>query len=136
MKVFQRFRLWVKHAASQDEVARRLEKVEHALETIAVQEPMSRVNDKNADALAKVTSALQHIDNYVVLVGSLIIIKSTDAAGRPTACARTLSVAEVRSFEQDERLLKSPADALKHLELLSSLGQSDASSATEYPADG
>jgi hypothetical protein len=122
MRFYRRFLVWAKQVVSEDEVASRLAKVEHALEMVAVQEPMSRVNEKNADALAKVAGSLQDVENYVVLVGSLIIVKYTDGDGKPRACARTLSVAEVRSFERDERLLRSPADAFKHLEQLSSDG--------------
>jgi AcrR family transcriptional regulator len=122
---FRRFGLKVKAAGSEEDIARRLEKLEHALEAVAVDEPASRANDPNEDALSKLISAADAVDDFVVLAGSIILVKHTNNHGQARTCARTLSAAEVRSFERDPHLLRSPGEALDHLEALSAAAEAD-----------
>lgn len=115
----QRFTLSVKRFLSRSEVKQRLQKVEHALEVVAVQKPMSEVNAQHADAVNKLLSSAEKCDSFVALVGSMLMVKHTDESGRVNAYAQTLSVAQVRALERNQHLLKSPAALLAHLETLS-----------------
>ncbi|WP_406630613.1 hypothetical protein [Amycolatopsis sp. WGS_07] len=115
----QRFKLRAKRALSRSEVKDRLRKVEHAVEVVALQKPMSEVNAQHADAANKLLSAAGACDNFVALVGSLLLVKHTDETGRVHAYTQTLSVAQVRALEQNQHLLKSPVELLTHLEELS-----------------
>lgn len=115
----QRFKLRVKRTTSRSEVKQRLQKVEHALEVVALQKPMSEVNAQHAEAVNKLLSSADKVDSFVALVGSMLLVKHTDEAGRVNAYAQTLSVAQVRALESNQHLLKSPVELLAHLETLS-----------------
>jgi hypothetical protein len=116
---WQRFTVRARATMSKPEIAARLEKVEHAIEVAALHDPMSKVNVQQADAMSRLLIAAEKCDNFVALAGSIVLVKHTDEAGRANVYAKTLSVAEVRAFERNQHLLTSPAEALRHLELLS-----------------
>ena len=116
---FGRFRAQAKELASSEEVARRLQKVEHAIEVATLRKPMSEENVNQADAASRLLQALNAVDNAVLLVGSMIVVKVTNADGTADVFAKTLSVAEVRAFETNQHLLKNPREALDRLHLLS-----------------
>jgi RNA polymerase sigma factor (sigma-70 family) len=126
----QRFTLRVKGFLARSEVKQRLQKIEHALEVVAVQKPMSEVNAQHANAVDKLLSAAEKCDSFVVLVGSMLLVKHTDESGRVTAYAQTLSVAQVRAIERNQHLLKSPAKLLAHLETLSHTDNAPPTAAT------
>jgi hypothetical protein len=109
-----------------DEFAYRLQKVEHAIEVRMLQEPMSVVNINQADAVSRLLNAVSAIPNAVLLVSSVIVVKLTNNDGKEQVFVKTLSVAEVRAFEANQHLLKSPREALEHLHLLGRNGSEPA----------
>jgi hypothetical protein len=111
----QRFKIRASKTLSEDEVKRRLEKLEHSIEIAVLQKPMSDVNAADATAIAKLAEAAAGIDEFVGVAHGVVFVKHTDEEGRVTAFARTLSVREAREFERDPATLRSPAAALELL---------------------
>lgn len=111
---FRAFRIRARDVATSDEVARRLEKVEHAIELSHLHQPMSIVNINQSEAIGRLAVAAQDVDNFVALAGSLLFVKAT-SGDRVDLFTRTLSVAEVREFENNRRYLTNPAQVVAYL---------------------
>src|SRR5262249_36295666 len=122
---FGRFRVSARQALTRREVADRLHKIEHALEVAVLQRPMSEVNVNQADATERLIRAVTEVENAVMVIGSLILVKTTGADGERQLFAKTLSVPEMRSFEANQHLMKSPREALEHLHLLAAAADDD-----------
>jgi hypothetical protein len=113
-----RFCIWTREAVNKEEVSSRVAKVEHAIEVVALRQPMSVENVKQAKAISSLTAALDKVANAVILSGAVVMVKWTDEDGCSNIFAKTLSVAEVRAFEDNQHLLTNPQAALAHLHLL------------------
>lgn len=114
---FARFKIKAGRALSDDEVADKLKKIQHAIEIRALDEPMSVVNVNQAEAISKLIQAVDKQDSAILMVGSTIVIKVTDG-GKGRVVAKTLTPAEVRTVERNQHLLKDPRLALEQLHLL------------------
>ncbi|WP_433264784.1 hypothetical protein ACQPZF_36070 [Actinosynnema sp. CS-041913] len=113
-----RFRVRAREASKEDGVVQRVAKIEHAIEVVGLRQPMAVENSKQAEAVSALVASLEKIDNAVMMVGSVVMIKYTDDCGHQHLFTKTLSVAEVRAFEENQHLLASPQEALQHLHLL------------------
>jgi hypothetical protein len=113
-----RFKVRAKEASKKDSVVQRVAKIEYAIEVVGLRQPMAVENSKQAEAVSALVASLEKIDNAVMMVGSVVMIKYTDECGHHHLFTKTLSVAEVRAFEENQHLLASPHDALQHLHLL------------------
>lgn len=128
---FGRFKIKSKEVLTRDEVASRLQKIEHAIEVTGLHRPMSEVNANHADAASKLVQAANEYDDVVMLVGSVMLVKLTQSEGKKRLVVKTLSVAEVRSIENNTHILKDPQAALAYLDCLSEGSQQSRSALAE-----
>ncbi|MFE3057129.1 hypothetical protein [Nocardia sp. NPDC059239] len=113
---FARFKVRSKDAMNNPDVQQRLQKLEQAIEVKTLQGPMSQVNVNQADATLRLAQAVSGIDNAALLIGSILVIKTTAGDGTTSMIARSLSVAEIRALEANQHVLKDPPTALARLE--------------------
>lgn len=105
---------WFKHwfaataeVASQPEVAERLRKVERAVELRALHQQQAEVDKTQAEAVNALITALEHVENAAVQIGSLLVVKVTQG-NHPSVLVRSLSLRELDALERDPSLLKAP----------------------------
>jgi len=122
---FGQFKIKSKELVGKEEVASRLQKIEHAIEVAGLQRPMSEVNVNHADAASKLIQAATDVDNAIMLVGSVMLVKVTDDDGQKKLVVKTLSVAEVRAIEKNAHVLKDPRAALEYLDHLADSDRAD-----------
>jgi hypothetical protein len=106
-----------KTALSQEEVQKRLKKAERAVEAHYLAKPEAEANSLQASAAANLINSLGTTENAAIQVGSLLIIKVTNEAGKSVVLARTLTPEELRHIEENQSILRQPD---KILELLQS----------------
>jgi hypothetical protein len=128
-----RFTVRTKTTAKQEGVTQRLAKIEHAVEVVGLRQPMAIENAKQAEAISALVTAIEKIDNAVILAGSVALIKYTDMNNCQNLFTKTLSVAEVRAFEQNQHLLANPQAALDHLHLLAN-ASAEPATPSDWPA--
>jgi hypothetical protein len=97
-----------KEALSQEEVAQRLEKLEHAASLKLIDKPQADITKSDADAASKMIKSLEHIPSACVQIGNLLIIKRTPRKGDPQLIVRTLTALELIALEKNKAILKSP----------------------------
>jgi hypothetical protein len=116
------FKNWfvkTKEVASQPEVAERLQKIERALQLKGLDLPQAEVDQKQANAAAKLMKAVEHVPNAAIQVGSILLVKLPSPNG-PIIQIKTLTQRELIAIENDQTLLSSPDTLLQKLANLSS----------------
>jgi hypothetical protein len=98
-----------------DEVQDRFRKAEEALEAKYLDKPQAEANSLQAGAAAQLITALDSTHNACVQVGSLLLVKATDANGKCAVIARTLTSDELRRIEENQAILKRPEEILEWL---------------------
>jgi TIR domain-containing protein len=91
------------------------DKAERAAEVAALTKPEGEANRSHAEAVARLIESTADIPNLVVIAGSVLLIKVTDATG-PRVVSKTLTATELRRFEEQDELLSDPARALAFLQ--------------------
>jgi uncharacterized protein YukE len=104
----------LRQGLSAREVQTRLIKVERAIELAQIDERQADVNLKLSEAVSGLVSTLAEIPQACIRLGSLLVIKYTDAGG-PVVVSRNLSQLEVRALEQFPEIQKAPSSALQAL---------------------
>jgi hypothetical protein len=84
-----------KDAVSQQDVQKRLAKAEQAVQTIYLDKPQAEANAQQAEAFSKIVGVLKEVPDACIQVGSLLLVKTTDASGKSMVMARTLTVQEL-----------------------------------------
>jgi len=110
---FQQFRLKLSQAKSSKEGQRLLAKSELAIQAAALDEPQSRANVNNSAAVSNLINAIQNIDTFVTLTGSILLVKYTDQAGKIHVRSKTLSAEELIWLEKNQDILRTPEAAVK-----------------------
>lgn len=113
-----KYKARAKEVAGKDGVVQRVAKIEHAIEVVGLRQPMAIENTKQAEAVSALITAIENVDNAVMMVGSVVMIKYTNEHGQQHLFTKTLSVAEIRAFEENQHLLSNPRAALDRLHLL------------------
>ncbi|UWE17688.1 hypothetical protein [Herbaspirillum huttiense] len=111
------FKKWFaksKDFLSQPEVLQRLEKIERAVDIKAINKPQAEVDEKQANAIAKLIKCVEKIPNAAIQAGSVLVVKLT-VNGAPTVQARTLTQEEMIELENNQLLLQDPAEVLSKL---------------------
>lgn len=107
-----RTKAWMKQPEVQDAT----DKARAALELAYLDKPQAEANQLQAKGAAEVITALSAISGpCAVQAGSLLVIKTDGADGRPSIVARTLSPIELRRLEQNRSMLARPRDLLPWL---------------------
>lgn len=105
-----------KTALNQDEVQMRLRKAERAVEAHYLAKPEAEANNLQASGAAALIAALAATENAAIQVGSLLIIKVTDTAGKCIVLARTLTPDELKRLEENQSILRQPERVLELLQ--------------------
>jgi hypothetical protein len=100
--------------ATQPEVLERLEKIERAVELKGLGQPQADIDAKQSEAVSCLLKAVENIPNAAVQVGSILLVKIT-SSNIPQVQVRTLTQRELIHLENNQKLLKSPANILDRL---------------------
>lgn len=100
---------------TKDEVQKRLDLIEAALKTAYLDKPQAEANQTQADAAAKLISALQNVPNACIQVGTLLLVKVTRQDGTCTVAVRTLTATELKRLEENQSALRRPEEILEML---------------------
>jgi|CXWL01.1.fsa_nt_gi hypothetical protein len=99
-----------------DEVRRRLETAERAVEAKYLDKPQAEANSLQAAAAASLIGALATVPNACVQVGTLLLVKATGPDGKSAVVARTLTADELKRLEEQQSILKQPEAILEFLQ--------------------
>ena len=113
---FRNILLSVKRMITSDEVIERLKKVEHGLEINTINKIQSEIDKNQAEAIAAVLKASENIPRLVTLIGSLLIIKTTNESNEPSLFVRTLTTKEVIYINANPGIINNPPELLKRLQ--------------------
>jgi hypothetical protein len=106
------FKKWfarAKEELSREEVLDRLKRAERAIELVTLHKPQASVDRDQAEGAARLIESLGTVANANCQVGSLLIVKTTDAAGRSVVKTRTLTADQMIMLERDLDVLKVPS---------------------------
>lgn len=101
-----------KDAVTQPEVVERLKKVERAVEIQGLHKPQSEINKNEAEAVAALLKALEHVPTAAIQAGAILLIKTSNPHNGPCIQVRTLTQRELTHLEKDQKLMASPHDIL------------------------
>lgn len=104
-----------------DELTERLKKIEHGIEVNTIQKTQSEIDKNQAEAFAAILNSSTAIPRIATLIGSLLIVKTTDVNGEATVYSRTLTTNEMIYLQKNPHLLTQPATILEELGKNSSL---------------
>jgi hypothetical protein len=123
-----RYKWWVrsKEALTHPELTHRLKRLEHAVELQGLSKPQAEVDEKQAVAAARLIEALRGTPNAACQVGSVLVVKSTDAVHGERVVVRTLTVRQMMAIERDDQLLTDPQGLLKRLDAIDKSGDTPA----------
>ena len=93
-----------------------VDSAERALEVAALGVPESEANRSNAEAIAKLAEGAANVSSAVIISGSIVFVKLTDADGLSTIAAETLTATQLKEFRSQRGRLQQPASALQYLE--------------------
>lgn len=113
---WKKFVLRTSQALTHDEVRRRLEKAERAVEATYLDKPQAEANHLQAEAAASLIQALNTTGNACIQVGSLLLVKATRGDGQTAIIARTLTFDELKRLEEHQSMLRQPEAILDWLE--------------------
>lgn len=112
---FKKFFVKTKEAATSKEVTDRLTKLERALELQGLDKPQAEVDKAKAEAIANLSKAVEGQKQAVIQCGSILLVKTTNAAGECMMQVRTLTHLELAHLERNQNLLKCPETVLDKL---------------------
>lgn len=118
-----------KEVATTPEVTKRLHKGERALELATLGKYQANVDKDQAEAASTLIRSLENIPNAVCQIGSILLIKVTDANTGTRIYTRSLTPQEMLFLECNQNLFKSPQDILdalsKHCTRISEIPSDD-----------
>jgi hypothetical protein len=122
------FRWWsrTKDALTSEEVTERLQKAERAIELAALHRVQADVDQKQAAAAAQLIESLKPVPNGVCTIGSVLVVKITDASGHSKVIARTLTQKEMIAIERDDHIMRDAHALLKRLDAINAEGPTPA----------
>jgi hypothetical protein len=112
--IFRRSRAKAKQVLTSPELQTRLIKVERAIELAGLELNQAQVDQREADAVARLLSELRDVPRACVRAGSVVVAKFTTPDG-PVILARTLSQIEVRAIEEFPEMQRYPEQFLEAL---------------------
>lgn len=112
--IFRRSRAKAKQVLTSPELQARLVKIERAIELAGLELNQAQVDQREADAVARLLSELRDVPRACVRAGSVVVAKFTTPDG-PVIVARTLSQVEIRALEQFPEVQRHPENLLEAL---------------------
>lgn len=101
-------------AITKDELVKRLEKAERALELTHINKVQSEIDSNLGAAAASVILSLKEEENAAIQIGSLLIVKITEN-GNSRITTRTLTQKELVQIESEPSLMNYPNNILEDL---------------------
>lgn len=112
---FKKWSAKSKELLNNDDVKRRLDKLERAAELDLIHVKQSTIDKNSAEGLSSLIAALGDTDNAAIQIGSLLLIKTVDNNGKSKVASRNLTTKELIFIENNQDVLESPALILKRL---------------------
>jgi hypothetical protein len=112
--LFRRSKAAAQRALRSDELHDRLVKVERAPELEKIDLKQAEVDNKEAEAVAKLMASVAEIPEVCIRVGALLFIKHNGLAG-PVILVRNLSQLELRALERFPEIQKNPKSTMEAL---------------------
>ncbi|XVU30737.1 hypothetical protein ACQPZJ_24305 [Actinoplanes sp. CA-054009] len=106
---WRRARGFASRLRTSEELSSRLIKVERAVELAHLDGRQADINEKEANAVTQLIQSLENVPDACLQVGSLLIIKQTQANGSPTLFSRRLSPMEMRALERYPEIQGNPS---------------------------
>jgi len=100
---------------TQPEVYERLQKIERALEMSALLKPQAEIDRNQAEAVQALLDGIKDQVHATVQVGSILVLKTTNANEKSIVHVRQLSQKQLIAIENAPELLQSPGKALELL---------------------
>lgn len=113
---WKRFIFRSKELLTSEEVTSRIKKAERAVEATYLDKPQAEANNLQAAAAAGLIGSLATTHTACIQVGSLLVVKATDAEGHSTVAARTLTADELKEIEENQTILREPQRILEFLQ--------------------
>jgi len=104
-----------KDAATLPEVQERLQKAERAIEMHVLLKQQSDVDKNQAEAVSGLIKALADVQNAALQIGSLLVIKRSNAEGKSEIVSRTLTQNELILIEKNPDVLCDPENVINVL---------------------
>jgi hypothetical protein len=108
-----RFRYFAK--LRHPEVTRRLEKGERAIELKVLDAQQADVDQKQAEATARLIEALRDTPEAVIQAGSVLLVKTSTPVGQSIVC-RTLTAEEMIRIKREPGLFEKPVQLLEMID--------------------
>lgn len=113
---YKKFYSKSKKVLTSDEVVDRLKKIEYGIEANTILKQQSEIDKNQSEALANIIKSMDRVDNGIVRIGSLLVIKITDSVTKAVNIqVRTLTVLEMYAINQRPSLLRNPESLLDNL---------------------
>lgn len=101
----------LKNVATSTEMVDAMTRIEHAVEMQVLHKPQAEIDSAQAEAVAKLITALSSDSNAFIQIGSVFLIKVDGVI-----VVRNLSQRELAFLQRNSRILDSPREILKALE--------------------
>lgn len=101
---YRRFLFKSREAVTHPEVTKRLSKLEHAIQLETRGKSQASINKSDAEAASLLIDALKNSDRGIVRLGSILIVKRTDADGKTGIAVRNLTEKEVLEIGKSPEL--------------------------------
>jgi hypothetical protein len=97
------------------EIKELFEKTKKAIELQQIEVHQSEVNKNNAEAASALLTAVKDVPFFATKMGSLVIVKITDADGQQQVIVRLLTTEETIFYDKNPSLLNNPVELLNNL---------------------
>ncbi len=112
----KKFMLKSKDVLTREEVVKRLDKVERAIELKHIDKMQSEVDSNTAQSIAKLIECTKDIPNFATLAGSLLFAKVT-INGESTVFAHVLTQEQLLIARENPQLIYKPLELLNQIGL-------------------
>ena len=118
----KRFIASSKKLMTSEEVTERFKEAEYAIEVNTILKPQSEVEKNQSEALMNIIKSLDKINNAVIRIGSLLVLKITNKQGEVSVQVRTLTISELHFLNKHPELSNRPVEILEALSKLDNNG--------------
>ena len=115
----QSFRAKANDELAQQAILDRLIKLEHIVQTQLLNSQEGQANQQSATGAGAIINSLKNEPAAVVLMGSVLIVKTPGIDGYPVIAAKDLTAVELKALERQPDLLLDPLGILSRLPAIS-----------------
>lgn len=105
-----------RRVATSENVTNGLKIIGHGLETYAINKTQSEIDKNQAEAVKAILDGCANIPRLVTLIGSLLIVKTTNEQNESVVIARTLTLNEQIYLKANPIVMQNPSTIMMELE--------------------